>query len=185
MKTMEQQYFEWLCDKVVINTEDAQYSKLLSMLYDYEFVPTLGMDENRVEDGVGLIRRFSIENNISLNALLADGLTGLDENGKKFCSVLEMMVALAIRCEESIMTDNEFGDRTNVWFNIMIDSLGLNRMYNKQFKVSIVSDILERFVNNDYEYNGEGGLFTIKRTKIDMRKTEIWYQMCWYLDTII
>ena len=28
------------------------------------------------------------------------------------CSVLEMLIALSIRCEETIMTDEEYGDRT-------------------------------------------------------------------------
>ena len=34
----------------------------------------------------------------------------------KTCSVLEMMIALAIRCEEHIMDDPDVGNRTGQWF---------------------------------------------------------------------
>ena len=42
---------------------------------------------------------------------------------------------------------------------------------------------IDRLLSHSYKRNGDGGLFTLKsRTREDMRKTEIWYQMCWYLD---
>lgn len=44
------------------------------------------------------------------------------------CSVLEVMIALALRMEEETMASSEFGDRTNQWFWYMIVSLGLSGM---------------------------------------------------------
>lgn len=41
------------------------------------------------------------------------------------CSVLEMIIALAIRLEEHIMDDPDIGNRTGQWFWDMIVSLGL------------------------------------------------------------
>ena len=37
----------------------------------------------------------------------------------------------------------------------------------------------------EYAPDGRGGLFTIRNCEEDLRKVEIWYQLCWYLDTII
>lgn len=185
MKSLEQEYFEWLCSKACHDSSCKKYSKLLSMLYDYEFTPKLVMDENRVEDGRELMRRFAIERNTTLNALLSEGLTGMDQRGEKQCSVLEMMIALAIRCEETIMTDAEYDDRTGIWFFQMIDSLGLTDMTDFNFDHKYVEKILDKFIYREYNRNGKGGLFTIEDTEADMRDIEIWYQMCWYLDTII
>lgn len=39
-------------------------------------------------------------------------------------------------------------------------------------------------MEREYERNGEGGLFTVNNGR-DMRTTEIWYQMNYYLSEII
>ena len=96
-----------------------------------------------------------------------------------------MMVALALRCEEHIMEDTNYGDRTSKWFWGMIDSLGLSDMYNDRFNLSYANVIMNRFMNRNYDRNGRGGLFTVKNPEHDMRSTEIWYQMCMYLNTFV
>lgn len=185
MRSLEQEYFEWLCSKIYYEGFGVNYSKLLSMLYDYDFIPIIDMDNNRVEDGRELMRRFAIEKHTTLNALLNEGLTGVDQRGTKYCSILEMMVALAIRCEETLMTNAEDGDKTSLWFFNMIESLGLIPMTDSNFEYKHVTQILDRFIDRKYDRNGKGGLFTIEGVRVDMRDVEIWYQMCWYLDTII
>jgi hypothetical protein len=47
-----------------------------------------------------------------------------------------------------------------------------------------VDRILERFLERRYERNGKGGLFTVNNG-FDMRGTEIWYQMNYYLREVI
>ena len=94
------------------------------------------------------------------------------------------MVALAIRCEKDIMDDPYKGDRTRQWFWRMIVSLGLNGMNDDYYDESTVDDILYRFLWRRYKKTGEGGLFTIKNCEQDLRDTEIWIQMLWYLDSI-
>jgi hypothetical protein len=47
-----------------------------------------------------------------------------------------------------------------------------------------VTEVIDRFINRKYEPNGKGGLFTIRNVKEDLRDVEIWYQMCWYLNSI-
>jgi hypothetical protein len=100
------------------------------------------------------------------------------------CSVFEMMIALAIRCEENIMDDPSKGDRTGQWFWGMITNLGLGSMMDHRFNKIFVDDTIKRFLDRDYEPDGKGGLFRIRNTNKDLRTVEIWYQLCWYLDTI-
>lgn len=82
------------------------------------------------------------------------------------------------------MTDDEYGDRTGAWFWNMIVSLGLGLMSDSRFDEKYTNIVLDRFMNRQYKRNGEGGLFTIDGIKRDMRNVEIWYQMCWYLDSL-
>jgi hypothetical protein len=96
-----------------------------------------------------------------------------------------MMIALAIRCEESITDDPRKGDRTGQWFWGMVRNLGLGGMYNDIFDAQIADDIIERFLDREYEPDGRGGLFTIRDCDCDLRDAEIWHQLCWYLNTIM
>lgn len=178
MNRLEQDYFEWLCSKIIDDESSVQYTKLMSHLYDVIFYPTLDMDINRAEDGKGLRRRFGIECDIP-KRILHDHL---DKDQPS--SMLEMMVALALRCEDTIMTDDEYGDRTWIWFWDMVKSLGLMISDDSRFDISYVDRVLDRFMDRQYKRNGEGGLFVIDDCQKDMRNIEIWYQMCWYLDSI-
>ena len=175
---LREKYFEWLCSKIIDDDSSVKYSKLMSCLYDTIFVPIMSMDDNRGDDGKNLRYRFGRENNIPSSVILIE----LDD--KHNSSILEMMIALSIRCEETIMTDDEYGDRTGEWFWNMIVSLGLGTMNDLRFDEKYVNIVLDRFIKRQYKRNGEGGLFTINGIKKDMRKFEIWYQMCWYLDSI-
>jgi hypothetical protein len=178
MNKLERDYFSWLCSKVLDQQSNIKYNILMSYLYDYIFIPVIDMDTNRAEDGKALRRRFEIEENIPRDLIISTFST------RSNCSILEMMIALAIRCEESIMSDEEYGDRTGLWFWNMIASLGLGTMNDSRFDEHYVSIVLDRFINRQYKRNGEGGLFTIDGIKRDMRNVEIWYQMNWYLDNL-
>lgn len=164
-------YFDWMCKKVC--GENKPFNRLLQYLHDTEFTYLILKDENRAEDGISLRYRFAYE-------------TGLPEvflEGP--CSVLEMMIALCIRAEETIMDDPEIGDRTGQWFWGMIVNLGLGYMDDIRFDEEIVGTAIMHFLNRNYEPDGRGGLFTIKGCPYDLREVEIWYQINWYLDTIV
>lgn len=177
--TINDNYFEWLsdfvCDKK--RKDDISYRKLLMFLHSTEFRYSILKDENRAQDGIDLRRRFSLEQGYD-DGSLVDYIDGP-------CSVLEMMIGLAIRCEENIMDDTKYGNRTSQWFWSMINSLGLGFMYDKNFEKDEANDIIQRFLDRAYAPNGKGGLFTLKHYPRDLRKVEIWYQMCWYLDGIM
>ena len=98
--------------------------------------------------------------------------------------MLVAWTALALRIEEHIMDDPDIGNRTGQWFWGMLVSLGLGSMYDAKFDRYRVDRTLERLLEREYERNGEGGLFTVNNGR-DMRTTEIWYQMNYYLSEII
>lgn len=179
---LSNEYFEWMCSIVCGNrfSRNISYRKLLMHLHNTKFRYSIPKDENRAEDGVDLRYRFTILHGYS-DYEYEDTSEYLNEP----CSVLEMMVALAIRCEESIMDNTDFGDRTGQWFWEMIVSLGLGSMSDDTFDRVYVENTIERFLNREYEPNGKGGLFTIKNCDRDLRTMEIWFQLCYYLDTII
>lgn len=98
------------------------------------------------------------------------------------CSVLEMMVALAIRCEKELMYDPSKGDRTECWFWIMIDNLGLETMDDYDYDEDYCDYILERFLDRKYESDGYNGPFFVHNFNRDMREMELWYQLNFYLE---
>lgn len=175
--TIINKYFKWLYDLVRGKrySKSMSYEKLLMRLHDTEFIYSLLMDENRAEDGVDLRYRFGDE---------YDCLNEVDSHLTGPCSVLEMMVALALRCEEHIMYDPSYGDRTSQWFWGMIVNLGLGSMTDERFDRDFVDKTIDVFLRREYEPNGEGGLFTIKDCKFDLRAIDIWYQLNWYLNSI-
>ena len=165
-------YFEWMYDLTCggIFSDKITYRKLLMYLHTVEFTYTIPIDENRADDGEKLRRRYSPSKERYL--------TGP-------CSVLEMMVALAIKCEETIMEDPSMGDRTKQWFWKMVNNLGLSSMTDDSFDKKYVKYVVQRFLNREYEPDGKGGLFTVHDAGCDLRDVEIFYQLLWYLDTII
>jgi hypothetical protein len=94
-----------------------------------------------------------------------------------------MMIALAIRCED-FMDNPSIGDRMPQWFWGMITSLGLGSMTDDNFDRDYIDDVIDVFLDRNYAPNGKGGLFTIRNCKDDLRYVEIWYQLCWYLNSI-
>lgn len=178
MDKLEIEYFNWLCDKIFYNITEIEHYKLVNHLYNFTFIPSIEMDNNREDDGKQLRYRFGRECEIPSSVILRS----LDTEDT--CSILELMVALALRCEETIMTDSEFGDRTELWFWNMINSLGLSDMNDRSYDEKHVDMVLDSFNDRRYNRNGEGGLFTIPKIREDLRNVEIWYQMCWYLDTL-
>jgi hypothetical protein len=174
-------YFNWLFDLVCGKrfSNRISYKKLLTRLHSIEFTYILPNDQNRAEDGINLRYRYAITNGYEDSyQMILDYLDGP-------CSVLEMMVALAVYCEENIMDDPSVGNRTDQWFWGMITNLGLGSMVDSKFDRRFVDDTIYRFLDREYEPDGTGGLFRVRHSDRDLRTVEIWYQLCWYLDTIV
>lgn len=176
---IQERYLDWMTRLVC---EDGyggtvSWSCLFALLHNMEFTYLMELDENRAIDGCDLRYRFAYE----------CGYSGeeVEELNDRPCSVLEMMVALATRCEEHIMDDPESGNRTGKWFFDMILSLGLIDMQDNRFDAIYARAVVSRFLGREYAANGCGGLFTLRYHSADMRRVEIWYQAMWYLDEVI
>ena len=168
-------YFDWMYDMMCEGrfAKTITYRQLFRFLHDVEFTYFVPHDENRAKDGISLRYKYCVLNNCKDLEYCLDGP----------CSILEMMVALASRCEET-MDDPGMGDRTGQWFWGMIVSLGLGGQLDNRYDARVVDDILDRFLDREYEPDGSGGLFTIEDCHRDLRDVEIWNQMWWYIDTL-
>lgn len=168
-----QRYLDWLTDFVWKNSFGGPvYHRFFSFLFSAPFIPTCEMDGARVLDAEDLRYKFGDDCHVSYKTIQED----LDSNPNN-CSMLEMMIALARRMEEHIMSDNSFGDRTGQWFWSMISSLGFHDIDDLHFDSNSAMHIVENFNSKWYAPNGAGGLFTVQNPSVDMRQYDIWYQM--------
>ncbi len=169
---LENNYFDWLYSMVM----DSKYApkvpmhRLLQQLHAIEFSYMSAMDYNRAVDGTELRYNFN------------PALSNFDNSP---CSVLEMLVALSERCE-GIAGDPDKGDRTVYWFWMMINNMELLSMTDRKYNSGYVEKRVMIMMNRTYDPDGSnGGLFHVYSTAYDLRKVDLWYQMCWYLDTIM
>lgn len=167
-------YFEWLYS-MVCDKPNMHYRRLLMHLHNVEFTYFVGNDDNRAEDGMDLRDLFAYDRNYR------DVELALDDP----CSVLEMLVALAHRCEEHIMEDLDIGDRTGQWFWLMIENMGLLDMDDDNYDEEVVDDAIRVLLNREFEPDGARGIFSIPNCKYDLREVEFWFHLCWYLNTIV
>lgn len=176
---LQEIYFDWMSNVVMPNTNERyRYRYLLEALNASIFHFSIPMDENRMRDGIDLRYRFAYENGYS------DEEVSRALNHNRSCSMLEMMVALAIKGDERILYDYETGNRADYIFRVMLESLDLIHMTNDNFYLHYVEYRIDCLLNREYDYDGRGGLFTVENPRRDMRLVDIWYQMNWYLEKL-
>lgn len=168
-------YFDWLVMTVAPHYyQREKYSELLFVLYRTEFYWTIARDRNRAIDGLDLRGKYERD-------------TGEYCDAEGGCSVLEMLIALAIRCEKELMYDPELGDRTDLWFWMMIENLGLDEFDSGIYEDSPaffeeeIQYILERFMDRKYGKNGEFCAFPISFFDPNFRKMELAYQLNYFI----
>lgn len=169
---MKQKYFNWL--ESLAMGSNTNYHELCEYLHSIIFVPLMEYDYNRVDDGVELRYGFGYENDISQVIVSCE----LDHEP---CSVLEMMVALAMKMD-NIVTSNE-GNMISEWVMVMFKSLHLDDFTDGNFNENEAAEIIDIFLEREYDRYGDGGLFYIPDAKEDMRKIEIWEQAMWFLSS--
>lgn len=176
-------YKEWLIgltNSWCSSASGNSYYMLMEYLYSRPFTSIYANDCNRVQDGVDM--RFSF-----IDALDSDPYT-LEYTYRDVynylthdCNMLEMMAALAQKCEDHIMGDPEIGDRSGEWFWGMLKNTHLDVLSDEYFDISEAETIVTNIIDHNYSRNGDGGLFSVRNPMIDMRTAELWYQMNWYL----
>ena len=174
MDDIRSQYFNWLLS--IVNLPN--HNRVLEKLFQTEFIWYIPFDANRAEDGIYLRYRFGRACGIPDPVICSELDLGVP------CSVLEMMVALALRCEEQIMRDEDIGDRTAMWIHAMFDNLGLTRYTDDNYSAAHVDRIIRILIHRLYSRTGKGGLFEIEDLdpSLDMRAVEIWCQANWYMN---
>ena len=167
------QYNQWLLEKIHgYDVRYADYSRLLDKLfyipYRYKSYET-GTDKDRYRDGMALRQNYS-------------ETTGdfYISGWNKECSVLEMLIALAIKIDWGLMgIPNE--DKAYWWFWLMLRNLGLQRMDNDRFDEFYISQTIEGWLDRDISYNGKGGIFPLRFADTDQRYESTWKQMNNYI----
>lgn len=182
-RELRSEYKSWLIQKATdLLSEFGNYKELCEYFHSKIFYWKIDADANRAKDGTYLRIMFSDESDEFSYRDISIYL-----NSDQFpCTLLEMMVALAIRCEKYIMQDPDYGDRTHLWLFGMINSLGLDVMTDGHMDISAADMIIDRLLERNYLPNGKGSLFSndILNPTEDFTKLEIWYQLNWYLSTI-
>ena len=164
-------YYQWILDKIRGYAEPYfNYSLLLCELHSIEFTYGIMNDENRAIDGVNLRHEYMDEQNVP-DIFYHDSP----------CSVLEMMVGLAVRVDREIMRQPG-ADNSYQWFWMMIDNLDLSRCTDEHFSSEYVRQQIGKWLGREFQRNGVGSPFPLKiKNCQDQRKQTIWAQMCGYL----
>lgn len=162
------EYEQWLLRRVGLS--DNGYSRLFEQLQNTLFEIVLPGDRNRAMDGIVLRENFYDD----------WGVEDAVFDHRDDCHVLEMLCALAIRIEDDYVGDPS--DPHPEWiFWEMLDNLGLTRYDDRDYDEELVHDILERWMERGFSYNGNGSLFPLDCPRRDQRRIEIWSQMNEYL----
>lgn len=156
-------YLDWL-ESQVRPYRERSFHELYQILLDKEFTWIVANDDNRIADGLEL--RFAFFHR-------HDALA-------QRCSVLEVIVGLSQRIAFIA------GGIPDYWAWELIVNLGLNRMSGHigRARTNQIEEILERFIWRTYEPDGTGGLFPLAWPPADMRKIELWYQMCAWIEEL-
>ena len=167
---MQNEYFTWLMRKT---KKTFKQRDVLEHLHSIPFRYNILEDESRANDGVEL--RYTFGDDMGYSSVeICEYLDYIEP------SVLEVLVALAVRLEQDIMFNPIYGDRTSQWFDIMLKNLGLP-IKNEDYDKNMTEQIIQTFLDGSYDPDGHGGLFVTKSGR-DMRNIEIWYQMFMYLE---
>ena len=166
-------YFHWLTRKVIGVKPDRSSTMLLRELYSIPFKVVIPNDSHRLDDGIGLRDLYEYE-------------TGKPANWVMPCSVLEVMVSIATYVAEDVIGSHYNSERTSEWFWMMVDNLGLRGIggddgVGSSTVRNYIHGVVEAWINRDFEYDGTGSPFPIKRPSEDQRKIEIWKQICTYI----
>lgn len=165
------EYYQWLLEKVDGYMDPYyNYSLLLHKLHSIPFVYSIERDKNRAIDAERLRHEYMDE----------VGINDIYYEDNVPCSVLEMLIALSIRCDQEIMGEAGI-DQVAKWFWIMIENLDLMHCSDENFSGEYVSQQVHIWLDRMFDRRGKGSPFPLKRAIHDQRKVEIWLQMCGYL----
>lgn len=172
LSELEQSYYEWLLELAIAPT--FRYTRLCEELYSIRFYAMNESDQNRASDGLSLRWRFAY-----LNHIPQEEYEGLKTGHP--CSVLEVMVAMAVRCEEEFLATREDYAIPHLFYQ-MLENIGIQTMDDLRYSASVVRTQIHKTIERDYTPNGRGNFFYIPGYPGDLRTTELWLQMTAYVN---
>lgn len=185
MNRIEVIYLPWLLKFVADERLMERYQILFHELYSTPFNHR-GMKEHdfdRSMDGKNLRWRFERTHERDISHISAVEFMEFED---RQCSMLEMLIALALRIEEGMTADTRQGDRTGQWFWEMLTNLGIGYMSDIRFDKSTYKTCIDRFHSYSYTSEGKGCLFRAPdKTINDMKNLDIWYQMCAHVNEVL
>lgn len=147
------------------------YTTVCHEMHLVRFLDLVPHDENRIADAAELANTF-LQNHGPFSPLEQSDILMRD------ASVLEVLVALAQRADFQIPLT------VVVWMQIFIKNLGLEK-YNDEYCLTHaiwpVHRAIKNFNGRNYKRNGNGGIFPLRRSSLNQRTVELWYQMGAYM----
>lgn len=168
---MNDRYFDWLID--LVNADDIL--RLCTIMDGLDFTWTIPLDENRMYDA------------FDLRELYADTCGCSSGRQMVSCSLFEMVCGMAYRCDRDVMYEADVGHRYSLWFHYFMENLfdGKLRTAERDLSDDEIIDICCRFMNREYERNGCGGMFPVKKDRRDQRRIHLWLQMnLWLVENV-
>ena len=168
-------YWSFLCGEVENREHQmADYCLLMKILWKIPFKSFNPMDDNRIEDALDMrneylrdISRYRID-------------TSVVED--RYVSCLEVLISLAKRMENDILCDPmEEIDHSADHFWTFLRNLDVEKYSNDRISEAEINEKVTKWVRREYQKDGFGSIFPIRRPKNDMRKLEIWDQMSCYV----
>lgn len=175
MNTNYKEYYDWLMSLIHpapnITYRLHQYSLLLYELWKREFCwfDVHEGEESRAMDGKTLRDQF-----------IMDFDATPDSVPQGPCTVLEMLIAFALRIDQQIH-NWQVGNRPWVVMEMFIDNLGLSDLCDSQLNpmrdAGYINARLETWMAHKLGRKGEGGLFRFKRPILTINDMDNWAQM--------
>lgn len=167
-------YGYWLVERVGLKEVKARkFSKLLADLHNIPFRYSIALDENRAADGFDLRDEYSLS--IGVPEIRFD----------RDCSVLEMLVGLAIRIDCEYIGDPGDEHPEHIFWEMIENLFDFERYYrncsDERYERNFVISRVEKWLDRTFDPSGHGSIFPLKRPLMDQRKIEIWSQMNGYL----
>ena len=184
-QNIQELYLRWLESFVVASDyKGKSYEKLCNLLMKLPFIssPEIPLDENRKCDVQSLLRETYIQSQSEWYRLETDEVL---EFPKMPVTFLELIISLAMRIDMDFMREINDVDNSRVYFWVIINNLGFLKYDDDSWTEDSIIEIVNR-VNivqeRKYDFNGNGGLFPLKRAEVDQRTVQIWNQLCTFVD---
>ena len=158
----------------LVENEDHQmseYCRLIDLLFKIPFESFHPMDNNRISDAK------SMRDEIVFNRFKT-GRIDASIVEDRYISVLEVLIALARRMENDFLWDpmDEI-EHTSYYFWEFLRNLNVEMYTNERYNELNARKKIETWVRREYNKDGFGSIFPMKKPRNDMRSIEIWNQL--------